>query len=43
MPYFQNELKYADITPIYIKNNRHEKGSHRSVSIIHRTKNEVFH
>ena len=29
-----NELKYADITPVYKKNNRHEKENYRPVSII---------
>ena len=31
---FPNELKYADITPVYKKNNRHEKENYISVSII---------
>ena len=29
-----NELKYGDITPVYKKNNRHEKQNNRPVSII---------
>ena len=29
-----NELKYGDITPVYKKNNRHEKENNRPVSII---------
>ena len=31
---FPNKLKYADITPVYKKNNRHEKENYRPVSII---------
>ena len=31
---FPNELKYADITQVYKKNNRHEKENYRPVSII---------
>ena len=31
---FPNELKYADITPVYKKNSRHEKENYRPVSII---------
>ena len=31
---FPNELKYADITPVYKKSNRHEKENYRPVSII---------
>ena len=31
---FPNELGYADITPVYKKNNRHEKENYRTVSII---------
>ena len=31
---FPNELKYADITPVYEKINRHEKENYRPVSII---------
>ena len=31
---FPNESKYADITPVYKKNNRHEKENYRTVSII---------
>ena len=31
---FPKELKYADITPVYKKNNRHEKENYRPVSII---------
>ena len=31
---FQNELKYAYITPVYKGNNRHEKENYRSVSAI---------
>ena len=31
---FPNELKHGDITPVYKKNNRHEKENYRPVSII---------
>ena len=31
---FLNELEYADVTPVYKKNNRHEKEDYRPVSII---------
>ena len=31
---FPNELKYAYITPVYKRNNRHEKENYRPVSII---------
>ena len=31
---FQNELKYACITPVYKGNNRHEKENYRPVSTI---------
>ena len=31
---FPNELKHADITPVYKNNNRHEKENYRPVSII---------
>ena len=31
---FLNELKYSDITPVYKKNNRHEKENYRPISII---------
>ena len=31
---FPNKLKYADITPVYKKNNRHEKENYRPVSTI---------
>ena len=31
---FRNELKYADITPVYENKNRHEKENYRPVSIV---------
>ena len=34
MANFPNKLKYADVTPVYKKNNRHEKENYRPVSII---------
>ena len=34
MANFPNELKYAEITPVYKKNNRHEKENYKPFSII---------
>ena len=34
MANFPDELKYADITPVYKKNNRHKKENNRPVCII---------